>query len=126
MSKEVQAVIDGLAAENESLNRILIQLDPTDKENYDKVRDKIAQNAAIIADLQAKETEQDLKKKEIRAKVILGVISVGGIALEIFLRTKATKDVLGTIYGYETEALMPQAKVQMATRFMNDKLTTKF
>lgn len=120
MDKNIQITIDGLMAENRGLFETLKQLDP-ESEDYGKVRNQIAQNAVTIADLEAKVTDNELKKKELVIKGLGVVATIGGVALEIFLKTKATNSVLDRIYGYETEALMPQNKIQMATKLLTEK-----
>lgn len=115
-----QELIDSLMVEHEDLMKYLHQMDPTCKE-YPKVQKAVAKNWETIQKVQDKLDENKSKKIEWAVKIGLAGLGIVGTALEIYLRTKSTKSVLDRIYAYETEAILPQNKVNMGTRLLTDK-----
>lgn len=115
-----QELIDSLMAEHEDLMKYLHQMDPTCTE-YPKVQRAVAENWETIQKMQDKLDEKKSKKIEWAVKIGLAGLGIVGTALEIYLRTKSTKSVLDRIYAYETEAILPQNKVNMGTRLLTDK-----
>lgn len=115
-----QELIDSLMAEHEELMKYLHQMDPTCTE-YPKVQKAVAENWETIQKMQDKLDEKKSKKIEWAVKIGLAGLGIVGTALEIYLRTKSTKSVLDRIYAYETEAILPQNKVNMGTRLLTDK-----
>lgn len=115
-----QELIDSLMAEHEDLMKYLHQMDPTCTE-YPKVQRAVAENWETIQKMQDKLDEKKSKKIEWAVKIGLAGLGIAGTALEIYLRTKSTKSVLDRIYAYETEAILPQNKVNMGTRLLTDK-----
>lgn len=115
-----QELIDSLMAEHEELMKYLHQMDPTCTE-YPKVQKAVAENWETIQKMQDKLDEKKSKKIEWTVKFGLAALGIVGTALEIYLRTKSTKSVLDRIYAYETEAILPQNKVNMGTRLLTDK-----
>lgn len=115
-----QELIDSLMAEHEELMKYLHQMDPTCTE-YPKVQRAVAENWETIQKMQDKLDEKKSKKIEWAVKIGLAGLGIVGTALEIYLRTKSTKSVLDRIYAYETEAILPQNKVNMGTRLLTDK-----
>lgn len=115
-----QELIDSLMAEHEDLMKYLHQMDPTCTE-YPKVQRAVAENWETIQKMQDKLDEKKSKKIEWAVKFGLAGLGIVGTALEIYLRTKSTKSVLDRIYAYETEAILPQNKVNMGTRLLTDK-----
>lgn len=115
-----QELIDSLMAEHENLMKYLHQMDPTCTE-YPKVQRAVAENWETIQKMQDKLDEKKSKKIEWAVKIGLAGLGIVGTALEIYLRTKSTKSVLDRIYAYETEAILPQNKVNMGTRLLTDK-----
>lgn len=115
-----QELINSLMAEHEDLIKYLHQMDPTCTE-YPKVQKAVAENWETIQKMQDKLNEKKSKKIEWAVKIGLAGLGIVGTALEIYLRTKSTKSVLDRIYAYETEAILPQNKVNMGTRLLTDK-----
>lgn len=112
-----QELIDSLMAEHEELMKYLHQMDPTCTE-YPKVQKAVAENWETIQKMQDKLDEKKSKKIEWTVKIGLAGLGIVGTALEIYLRTKSTKSVLDRIYAYETEAILPQNKVNMGTKLL--------
>lgn len=115
-----QELIDSLMEEHDELMKYLHQMDPICAE-YPKVQRAIAENWETIKKIQDKLDEKKSKKIEWGIKIGLAALGVVGTVLEIYLRTKGTKSVLDRIYAYETEAIMPQNKVQLGTKILTDK-----
>lgn len=120
MEEVSQELIDSLMEEHDELMKYLHQMDPTCKE-YLKVQRAVAENWETIRKIQDKLDEKKSKKIEWGFKIGLAALGVAGTVLEIYLRTKGTKSVLDRIYAYETEAILPQNKVQLGTRILADK-----
>lgn len=129
-----QELIDSLMAEHEDLMKYLHQMDPTcteypkvqravaeNWETIQKVQDKLDEKKSKKIEMQDKLDEKKSKKIELAVKIGLAGLGIVGTALEIYLRTKSTKSVLDRIYAYETEAILPQNKVNMGTRLLTDK-----
>lgn len=112
-----QELFDSLMTEHEDLMKYLHQMDPTCTE-YPKVQRAVAENWEIIQKTQDKLDEKKSKKIEWAVKIGLAGLGIVGTALEIYLRTKSTKSVLDRIYAYETEAILPQNKVNMGTKLL--------
>ena len=115
-----QDLVDSLMKEHDELMNYLHQMDPTCAE-YPKVQRAVAENWETIQRIQDKLDEKKSKKIELAVKIGLAGLGIVGTALEIYLRTKSTKSVLDRIYAYETEAILPQNKVQLGTRILTDK-----
>lgn len=115
-----QDLVDSLMEEHDELMNYLHQMDPACAE-YPKVQRAVAENWETIQKIQDKLDEKKFKKIEWGIKIGLAALGVVGTVLEIYLRTKGTKSVLDCIYAYETEAIMPQNKVQLGTRILTDK-----
>lgn len=115
-----QDLVDSLMEEHDELMKYLHQMDPTCSE-YPKVQRAVAENWETMQKIQDKLDEKKSKKIEWGIKIGLAALGVAGTVLEIYLRTKGTKSVLDRIYAYETEAIMPQNKVQLGTKILTDK-----
>lgn len=115
-----QELIDSLLEEHDALMERLCQMDPIDPK-YIRVQKAVAENWETIQKIQDNFEEKKSKRIEWGIKIGLAALGVAGTVLEIYLRTKGTKSVLDRIYAYETEAILPQNKVNLAQRILTDK-----
>lgn len=128
--EEMQQIIDDLMEEHERLYNELCMVD-SESEDHKKLEQAIAQNASTIQGIKDRMKEEERKSEELHQKKVenrltaikIGVTVGGTLAgvLAIVLKVKGTEHILDKIYAYETEALMPNQKVNMATRILEDK-----
>lgn len=115
--EELEVTIEALCKERDDLVKYLGQLDP-ESDDYGKVQNKLINNAEAIVAIRKQINEIKDAKSELKLRLIMSAIEGGSKVLCVVLSVIGTKNCLDRIYGYETEALMPNNKVNMATKLL--------